>query len=49
MPQISGIPTAAIVFTHVQTARQPALSALPRHSNEITRTIRSTSRSRKAM
>ena len=43
MPQISGIPTEAIAFTHVQTRRHAPLWALPRHSNETMRVISRTS------
>ena len=48
MPQRNGAPTEPIVFIHAQNALQPVLSALPRHSNESTRTIRSARMSSRA-
>ncbi len=42
MPQSSGAPIEAIVFTQVQAAFQRGDSAFSRHSNETTRPIRKT-------
>ena len=42
MPQVSGAPYEAIVLSQLQSERHRGLSDFARHSNEITRTIRST-------
>ncbi len=48
MPQISGAPTDAAVFAHVHSPDHRGSSSLPRHSNETTRPISSTSTSSSA-